>query len=122
MHGPSAPAPPRLLRTGRGLTICRLSSPLSRRLSLPPAAQIPLKLLAHLSRGRLTDRQTYPDLDLVTTLGLSLLAAPRVDPDRMTPEEALRARRSPEGVEGQFELAVGPIRAVYKVRSLPLGR
>jgi hypothetical protein len=83
--------------------------------SLP--SQIPLKQLAHFSRGRLTEVQIRPDLDVITTLGLSLLAAPRVDQDRLTPEQAREALRSPEGVEGTFELAVGPMRGVYRVRS-----
>lgn len=82
-----------------------------------PLCQIPLHHLAHIHKGSLTDKQQLPEWDLVSTVGLSLLAAPRSDPDRLSPEAAERARRTPEGVEGEFELAVGPVRAIYKVRS-----
>ncbi|CED85191.1 NADH:ubiquinone oxidoreductase intermediate-associated protein 30 [Phaffia rhodozyma] len=76
--------------------------------------QIPLTSLVHTHLGRITDRQVEPDLSRTKTIGLSLLGAPRADPNRATPEDAARAKVTPEGVEGHFGLAIGRVEAIYK--------
>lgn len=83
--------------------------------NLCPFPQIPLKALVQLHLGAIADKQLPPDLMRLKTLGLSLLGAPRTDPNRWTQAEARRSTRPPEGIEGVFELAIGRISAVYKV-------
>lgn len=105
--------------------------------------QVPLSNLVHLRGGEITTNQHEPGLDRMTTIGsptfsfyplcpalqvphfspfflascpgFSLLGAPRQSLDRRSTGEVFKNPRSPYGLEGNFHLDIGPVRAVYQV-------
>lgn len=77
--------------------------------------QVPLSNLAHLRSGEITESQLQPNLERMTTIGFSLLGAPRKSLDRRSAVDAFKDVHSPYGLEGNFHLDLGPVRAVYQV-------
>ncbi|KAL7413892.1 hypothetical protein BDY24DRAFT_388482 [Mrakia frigida] len=75
---------------------------------------VPLSNLVHLRGGEITTNQHEPGLDRMTTIGFSLLGAPRQSLDRRSTGEVFKNPRSPYGLEGNFHLDIGPVRAVYQ--------
>lgn len=82
-----------------------------------PTLQVPLSDLVHLENGKLHPAQFLPDLSRMTTVGFSLLGSPRQSHDRRSQVEAYKNPGTPFGIEGNFHMDFGPIRAVYQVRA-----